>query len=300
MSPSIELKPLDEQVVVITGASSGIGLATAALAAERGAKVVLAARSERTLDEVVKAIEEEGGEAIAVRTDVARREEMERLASRAVERFDRIDTWVNDAGVSIYGRLDEVREEDSRRMFDTNFWGVVNGSLAALPHLRERGGAIINLGSEVSEAYVSLQGMYAASKHAVKGFTEVLRVELQELDEAPISVTLVQPTATDTPFPQNARNYMDEEPKLPTPQIDPFDVAETILEAAVSPTRDAKVGAMARVNTAMAKVVPGLADKIAGLQAQRQQHDEPPREPEGTLYAAGESGRTHGVGGRTE
>jgi short-subunit dehydrogenase len=297
---SISLKPLDEQVLVITGASSGIGLATAGLAAERGAKVVLAARSEQTLERVVQTIEEEGGEAIAVQADVADRKQVEALAERAIERFGRIDTWVNDAAVSIYGRLDEVSEEDSRRMFDINFWGVVHGSLAALPHLRREGGALINLGSEVSEAVVPLQGMYTASKHAVKGFTDALRVELQEVDDAPVSVTLVQPTATDTPFPQNARNYMDEEPKLPSPQIDPFDVAEAILDAAVDATPRTKVGAMAKVNVAVANTLPGLAGKIASMQAERQQYDEPPRDPAGTLFAAGESGRTHGTGPREE
>jgi NADP-dependent 3-hydroxy acid dehydrogenase YdfG len=127
-------------VIVITGASSGIGLATAESAARKGAKLVLAARSEQTLNESARRINEAGGEAIAVVCDVASREQVERVADAAVKRFGRIDTWINDAGVSIYGRLDEVCEEDSRRLFDTNFWGVVNGSLAALPHLKRHGG----------------------------------------------------------------------------------------------------------------------------------------------------------------
>src|SRR5581483_10918741 len=131
----------------------------------------------------------------------------------------------------LYGRLDEVSEEDSRRLFDINFWGVVNGSLAALPHLKTQGGALINLGSEVSDAYVPLLGMYTATKHAVKGFTDSLRVEIEEVDKAPISITLIQPTAVDTPFPQHARNYMDREPKLPSPKIAPEDVANAILDA---------------------------------------------------------------------
>jgi short-subunit dehydrogenase len=207
---------------------------------------------------------------------------------------------VNNAGVSIYGRLDAISEEDSRRLFDTNFWGVVNGSLAALPHLQKQGGALINVGSEVSDAVVPLQGMYSASKHAVKGFTDALRVELEDMDHAPVVVTLIQPTAVDTPFPQHARNYMPREPKLPTPQIDPEEVAEAILDAAIDPTRTRKVGMMAKVNTAMAKAVPALADKMAAKQADRQQYDEPPREPAGTLYTPGESGRIHGSGGKTK
>lgn len=295
---SVKLKPLDQQVIVITGASSGIGLATAEAAAEKGAKLVLTARSERTLEEVAALVNESGGEAIAVAADVGDRSQVERVAAAAIERFGRIDTWVNDAGVSIYGRLDEVTEEDSRRLFDTNFWGVVNGSLAALPHLLAQGGALINVGSEVSDAVVALQGMYTASKHAVKGFTDALRVELEDMDHANIVVTLIQPTAVDTPFPQHARNYMPREPKLPTPLIDPASVAAAILDAAEDPTRERKVGMMARVNTTMAKAVPALADRMAALQADRQQYNEPPRDPSGTLYTPGESGRTHGSGGR--
>ena len=184
-------------------------------------------------------------------------------AREAVEHFGRIDTWVNNAGVSIYGRLDEVSDADSRRLFDTNFWGVVNGSLAALPHLKARGGSLINVGSEVSEAVVPLQGIYTASKHAVKGFTDALRVEIEELDKALVSITLIQPTAVDTPFPHHARNYMEREPKLPTPMINPEQVAEAILKAATEGGRDVKVGAMAVVNTAISKLMPSLGDKMS-------------------------------------
>ncbi|MEA2603480.1 MAG: hypothetical protein QOF89_4472 [Acidobacteriota bacterium] len=292
----LKLKPLDEQVIVITGASSGIGLATAEAAAKEGAKLVLASRSAHTLEEVVQRINSDGGEAIHVVADVADRQQLEQVAEAAIRRFGRIDTWINDAGLSIYGRLDEVRDEDSRRLFDVNFWGVVYGSLVALPYLKREGGALINVGSEVSDAVVPLQGMYSASKHAVKGFTDALRVEIEEIDKAPVSITLIQPTAVDTPFPQHAKNYMDQEPKLPTPMIDPEDVAEAILKAAAKPERDVKVGSMSKLNTTVAKVAPGLGDKMSALQADRQQYDELPRHPEGTLYKPGESGQTHGSG----
>ena len=294
---AVSLKPLDQQVIVITGASSGIGLATAEAAAKEGARLVLASRSGQTLDQVCQRIKDNGGQAIYVIADVADRQQVQRIAESALQKFGRIDTWINDAGLSIYGRLDEVGEEDSRRLFDINFWGVVNGSLVALPHLKREGGALINVGSEVSEAVVPLQGMYSASKHAVKGFTDALRVEVEEIDEAPVSITLIQPTAVDTPFPQHARNYMDEEPKLPTPQIEPEKVAEAILKAAVKHERDVKVGAGAVLNTTLGKIAPGLGDKMAAKQADRQQYHEPPRNPEGTLYKAGEEGRTHGSGG---
>jgi short-subunit dehydrogenase len=293
---ALSLKPLNQQVIVITGASSGIGLATAVAAAEEGAKLVLTSRSQDTLEELAQRINANGGEAIAVVADVADRQQVQRVAEAAISRFGRIDTWINDAGLSIYGRLDEVSEEDSRRLFDINFWGVGNGSLAALPHLKTAGGALINVGSEVSDAVVPLQGMYAASKHAVKGFNDALRVETEEVDKAPVSITLIQPTAVDTPFPEHARNYMDQEPKLPTPMIEPSQVAEAILGAAQKPERYVKVGAMSKMNTTMAKLAPALGDKMSAMQADRQQRDEMPRDPQGTLYKPGEAGRIHGEG----
>ena len=291
---AVHHKPLDQQVMVLTGASSGIGLCTAILAAERGARLVLVARSEDTLQSLVSQIESNGGEAIYVVADVADREQMLHVAQAAVDQYGRIDTWVNDAGVSSYSRLDKISEADSRRIFDTNFWGVVNGSLIALPYLRKQGGALINLGSEVSEEVAPLQGMYAASKHAVKGFTDALRIEIELLDKSPVSITLIQPTAVNTPFPHNAKNYMDKEPKLPTPMIDPQRVAEAILKAATDGGRDVKVGMMAIVNTSASKFLPSLGDRMAAMQAGRQQEDAPPRNPEGTLYKAGHAGRIYG------
>jgi len=292
---SLSLKPLDQQVIVITGASSGIGLATALAAAHQGASVVLAARSKQTLDDIAAQIAADGGQAIAVQADVGNRADVEAIAEAAVTRFGRIDTWINDAGVAIYGRLDEVADEDSQRLFQTNFWGVVHGSLVALPHLKRNGGALINIGSEVSDAAVPLQGMYTASKHAVKGFTDALRIEL-DADEAPISVTLIQPTAVDTPYPEHARNYLSQEPKLPSPMIEAEKVASAILDAATDPTRSTKVGTMSVLNTTMAKLMPALSDAMAKMQMGRQQRKEPPHSREGTLYQAGECGRTKGRG----
>ena len=293
---TISLKPLREQVIVNTGASSGIGLATAAAAVQRGAAVVMAARSAQTLADISTRLSSHlGTKAIAVQADVGDREQVERIAKAALDAFGRIDTWINNAGVSVYGRVDEVSDEDHERLLRTNFWGVVYGSLVALPHLRVRGGALINVGSEASEAAVPLQVMYSASKHAVKGFTDGLRVEL-EADQAPVSVTLIQPTAVDTPYPEHAGNYLSEEPKLPTPMIDPEKVADAILDAATSPKRDVKVGVMASVNTLTAKLMPRVGDAMSKRQMGRQQRAEPPHASKGTLYDAGHSGRTRGRG----
>jgi len=297
-----KLKKLPDQVIVIIGASSGIGLATAEEAARRNAKLVIAARSGRAIQELAQRINAEGGEAIAVECDVADHAQVEQVAAAAVERFGRIDTWVNVAGLGMYGRLDETEEQDARRLFDINFWGVVNGSLAALPHLKVAGGALINVGSEVSDAYPPLLGMYAASKHAVKGYTDALRVEIEQVDQSPISITLIQPTAVNTPFPQHARNFTAQEPKLPDPMIEPEQVATAILDAAENPTRDKTVGAMALVNTVVSKLIPSVADKLAAKQVDRQHYDEPPRHPAGALRESSEQvglvGRLHGTGGR--
>lgn len=287
-------KAIQDQVIVVTGASSGIGLATAVAAAQRGAAVALLARSAETLRDVVEEINAGGGRALAIPTDVGDIDAVQAAARAVATEFGRVDTWVNNAGVSIYGMLENTNLDDARRLFDTNFWGVVHGSLCALPHLRANGGVLINVGSEVSEAVVPLQGVYAASKHAVKGFTDTLRVELENVEDANVCVVLIQPTAVDTPFPEHARNTMPREPKLPTPQIDPEQVADAILHAAEKGGRDVKVGAMARVNTATSHLFPRLADRMSAKQAQRQQRDEAPRNPMGTLYTPGEAGRIHG------
>lgn len=293
---SDDRRSVDEQVIVITGASSGIGLATTLAAARQGARVVAAARSVQTLDAIVERIRADGGEALAVTADVGAPEDVERVAREAARAFGRIDTWVNNAGVGIFGRIDDTRLDDARRVFDTNYWGVVHGSLTALPYLRESGGTLITVGSEASEEVIPLQGIYTASKHAVKGFTDALRLEL-EADGSPVKVVLIQPTAVDTPFPEHAANYLDQEPKLPTPMIDPEKVATAILDAAIDPTNWVKVGAMAKLNTIMSKLVPALGEEMAKLQIGRMQRDEPPHDgPEGYLYRASESGRIHGRG----
>jgi len=300
---AVKLKKLADQVMVITGASSGIGLATAEAAAKKGARLVLAARSGGALDDLANRINAEGGEAVSVVCDVTDRDQVDRLAEAAVARFGRIDTWVNNAGIGMWGRLDETDTDEAKRLFDVNFWGVVNGSLAALPRLKEQGGALINVGSEVSDAYLPLQGMYSATKHAMKGYTDALRVEIEDVDKAPVSITLIQPTAVDTPFPQHARNFTDREPMLPKPMIEPKQVADAILHAAEHPTRDKAVGAGSLINTVMASVAPALADRQLAKMADQMHYDEPPRNPDGALHGAsanstGVVGQTHGTGGK--
>jgi short-subunit dehydrogenase len=296
----MDRRPVGEQVIVIAGASSGIGLATATAAADAGACVVIAARSSGALDDIARELGASGdGDVVAVTCDVRDRAQVEVLARTATDCFGRIDTWVNVAGIGMYGRLEDTPEEDARALFDTNFRGIVNGSLVALPYLRRSGGVLINLGSEVSEAAIPLQGMYVASKHAVKGFNDALRVEVEQVEDASVAVVLIQPTAVDTPFPQHARNLMEVEPTLPSPMIDPGRVASAILAAAVDPSRSAKVGAIAHVDTAIAKLMAALGDRLAARQHDRQRLDAPARHRAGALdqpsEATGVVGQTHGA-----
>lgn len=249
-------KPLNEQVLVITGATSGIGLVTARMAVSRGARVLLVSRNEKALRRLAKEL---GENARYCTADVANESELRKCAGQAVEAFGGFDTWINNAGVSIYGNLEDVAEEDSRRLFDTNFWGTVNGSLVAAKHLTGHGGTIINIGSTLSDRAIPIQGMYCASKHAVKGFTDALRMEL-EAQEAPIQVTLVKPAAIDTPYKEHAKNYLDVEPKNPAPVYAPETVAETILHCAENPVRDVFVGAGGKMLSAMGDHAPRLTD----------------------------------------
>ena len=256
---SIKLKPIAEQVIVITGASSGIGLATARMAAKRGAKLVLAARSKGALDDLAREITEAGGQAIAVLTDVAKAEDISALAKAAIDRFGGFDTWVNDAGTGMYGRLEDIPVEDMRKLFDVNVWGTVMGSQEALKHLRVRGGALINLGSVESDRAIGVQGPYSASKHAVKAFTDEFRVGIEEAG-APVAVTLIKPGAIDTPFPVNAKNYLETEPQHVPPVYAAETVADAILHCAATPTRDIYVGSGAKIMSAMGHWAPGLTD----------------------------------------
>lgn len=256
-----KLKPIADQILVITGASSGIGLATAKMAVAKGARVVLAARSQAALDDVTCNLNHDGLRAVCVNADVTSEKDVERIAAQAIETFGGFDTWVNNAGVTIFGKLLDVPVEDQKRLFETNYWGVVYGSLTAARHLQLRGGAIINVGSTLSDQAIPIQGGYSASKHAVKGFTEALRMELEE-DGAPISVTLVKPSAINTPYTEHGKNYLRVEPKPPAPVYAPELVAEAILHCAEHPVRDIFVGGAGKALSVANKYAPRLVDKV--------------------------------------
>jgi short-subunit dehydrogenase len=289
----VQLKPLTDQVIVITGASSGIGLATARLAARNGARLVLAARSGADLAQLVEEFAAQGCQAASVEVDVADQAQVRRIAQVAVERFGGFDTWINNAGVSVYGDCLTVPVEDMRRVFETNVWGVVHGSRVACEHLLQRGGALINLGSEVSDKAVPLQGIYSASKHAVKGWTDALRMELEQRG-APISVTLIKPGPIDTPYTQHAKNYLADKPTHAPPVYTPESVAEAILYAARTPVRDLFVGGGARMVAAMDHWAPRLTDRVVGRVVSRGTHSGRPVTGGDALYDAGGGLRERG------
>lgn len=256
-----KFKPLHQQTIVITGASSGIGLATAEMAAKKGARVVISSRNFEDLEKIAEKLNARGGNVLPVKADVTKYTDLEGLAVQAVAAFGPIDTWVNNAGGSIYGPLLEIPEQEERALFEMNFWSIRNGCHIAVGSMRERGGVIINLGSEVSDRSIPLQGMYAATKHAIKAYTDALRIELEH-DRVPIAVSLIRPTAVNTPFPDHAVNHLrNGEPSLPDPTLHPDYVAKAILECAEKPKRDVYVGLPSRMASIMEFFMPRVTDK---------------------------------------
>ncbi|MBD2767842.1 SDR family oxidoreductase [Hymenobacter sp. BT664] len=271
------LKKLSDQVMVITGASSGIGLVTARLAAQKGARLVLAARSEDALRQLTHEITAAGGQAIYVVADVSQPAEVHGIAQAAIQQFGGFDTWVNDAGVSIYGKVEQTPVEDMRKLFDTNVWGLIYGSLEAVQHLKARGGSLINIGSILSETTAILQTIYSASKHAVKGFTDGLRMEL-EMDGTPVAVSLVKPGAIDTPYPEHAKNYLDREPQHAPPAYAPDLVARAILHCAETGQPEVTIGGGGKLISALNHYAPRLTDKfMEKVFAKQEQSKRPPR-----------------------
>jgi NAD(P)-dependent dehydrogenase (short-subunit alcohol dehydrogenase family) len=273
----IELKPLNQQVVAVVGASSGIGRAAALEFARRGAKLVVAARSQSGLASLVDDISRLGGEAIAVPADVANFEQVKAIADKTVECYGRLDTWVHLAATSVMARFEQMTPEEFKRVIDVNLLGQVYGAMAALPHLKREGrGALIHVTSVEAHRSLPLQSAYASSKHGVEGFLDSLRVELNH-DGIPISVTNVMPATINTPFYNKSRTKLGVKPTGIPPYYQPELVAEAILHVAEHPMRDIIVGDAGWVLDLVQKASPQIADTLLQLFAIEGQHTKEPK-----------------------
>jgi len=234
-------KPLSEQVVVVTGASSGLGRAVATRAGARGAKVVVAARNEDGLAGAVREIEEAGSEALAVPVDVVDLEANRELVRRAVERFGRIDTFVANAMVTVYAEAHRLEPEELRRVVDVNFFGAVNGYWAALAHLRESRGTFLHVSSALAYRGIPLQAAYCSSKAAARTFFESARVELEK-EDAGVAVSLVLPGAINTPQFDRDRQKIGYQPQPVPPIYEPEPFAQAVLHCCEHPIRELPIG----------------------------------------------------------
>jgi short-subunit dehydrogenase len=275
---------ISDTVAVITGASSGIGRATALrLAGEQGT-VVLASRQADALQEVARECRERGGRALAVPTDVTDETQVQNLARQAIEAFGRIDVWLNDAAVTALGRFEAVPVEAFRQVIETNFFGYVHGARAVLPYFREQGhGTLINVASVVSRVGGPYATAYAASKAAILGFSDSLRMELR--DTSGIQVCSVLPATIDTPLFQHAANFAGRAVRAMPPVYAPEEVAEAIADLIRHPRREVTVGNAGRM-IALRNLAPmALSERLLASKVERRHfQDRPSGHSPGNLF----------------
>lgn len=258
---------IDDSVVVLTGASSGIARAAALAFARRGASVVLAARSTESLEQVADDCERAGGRALAVCTDVGDESAVQALAARAQQAFGRIDVWVNAAAVIVYGEFERIPSDTYRQVLETNLLGQIHGARAALPYFRaQRGGTLVNVGSvwgSISSPYVSA---YSVSKFGVRALSEALQQELRSHpDTRAIRVCTIEPPSVDTPIFRHAARYTDRAPQPVPLTIDPSRAVRAILLSVQRPRLRRIVGGWARFLESGHAVAPGLFNRLAPL-----------------------------------
>ena len=287
-------KKLSEQIIVITGASSGIGLCTAEQAAAKGAKLVLVSRNEQALKEICDRLNAEEEISTYVVADVGKEEEVQRIADAAIERFGRFDTWINNAGVLAYSELGDLPTGDHKRIFQTNYWGTVYGSQVAQAHFKQHqdGGVIINIASINAQMPVPILGAYSASKAAVKAYSDVLRMELSH-EKAPIAVTVVMPSGVSTPISEHAPSYTGDEGKVMPPLYDPTLVAEAILTAAQKNIRDVTVGEAGKLGIMAWTMLPSVMGKFVGWMLPKAQSTGEEPTQNNNLYSPGKDGQVY-------
>jgi NAD(P)-dependent dehydrogenase (short-subunit alcohol dehydrogenase family) len=275
-------KPLDEQVMVVTGASSGVGRAIARAAGARGAKVVVAARGEDGLAAAVEEIERAGSQALAVPCDVAEQEQNEELVRRALERFGRIDTFVANAIVTVYAEVEDLEPDELRRVMDVNFFGVAYGFWASLPALKESRGTFLHVSSALAYRGIPLQAAYCSSKAAARTFLESARVELQK-HRYDVAVSLVLPGAVNTPQFDRDRQKLGKQPQPVPPIYEPEPYAEAVLRCAEKPIRELPVSWGAQKLLWGQKLSPRAGDLVLrriGWKNQHTREDKPVDSPD--------------------
>ena len=275
-----------DSVIVITGASTGIGRASALKLARLGATVVVTSRREDVLHALAGRCERLGGKALAIAADVTDQEAIQSLTRRVIEKFGRIDVWVNNAAVTLFARFEQAPLEAFRRVIETNFFGYVHGARAVLPYFREQGnGILINIASGVGKIGSPYISAYAASKSAVIGLSSSLRMELQ--DAPGIRVCTVLPAAIDTPLYQHAANFTGRAVKPIAPIYQPEDVARALVRLVRHPRREVVVGKAAKAGLFIHTVAPNLTESVFAKRVEREHfQDRPAPRSEGNLFNA--------------
>lgn len=277
-------RPIDQSVVVITGASSGIGRAAALAFAKRGATVVLGARREDALRELAAECQRIGGRALPVLTDVTHEGSVRHLARTAVDNCGRIDTWINNAAVTMFARCEEGPAESYRRVIETNLLGYFYGARASLPVFREQGGGVlINISSVVGKLGQPYTSAYTATKYAIRGLSQSLRQELRDVPN--IHVCTVLPASTDTPLFQHAANYTGRAIKPTSPIYSAQQVAAAIINMAEEPRHEITVGNAGVAIDLLQRLAPTLAERLYAAQVEKDHFQDQPANPtEGNLF----------------
>lgn len=277
----MKLKPVDEQVVVVFGASSGIGREAAMQFAERGAKVVAAARGRDALESLAQDIRMRGGICAPMVADATDWAQVKAVADDAARRFGRIDTWVQAAAVSVYAPFQQTEPAEFKQIIDVNLTGAAYGAKAALPYLKESQGSLIMITSVEAVQAIPFHSAYAASKHGLRAMTEVIRMEL-EAEGAAVNVTNIMPSSINTPFFDNAKTKLGVKPRGVPPVYEPDVVARAILYAAEHPTRELAAGGAGKAFILLKRVSPWLADqtmKLAAIPLQKTKEAKGPDAP---------------------
>jgi NAD(P)-dependent dehydrogenase (short-subunit alcohol dehydrogenase family) len=287
----MKLRPLDEQVVVLFGASSGIGRETALHFAAAGANVVAVGRRQAALDSLAQDIRMSGGICVPLVAEVSDFAQVKRVADDTVQRFGRLDTWVQLAAVSLYAPFEQHEPDEFHRIIDVNLVGAAYAAKAALPHLKASGGALIMVTSVEAVQAIPFHAAYAASKHGLRAMTEVIRMELAA-EDAPVSVTNIMPSSINTPFFDLAKTKLGVKPRGVPPVYEPDVVARAILFAAVHPSRDLVAGGAGKSFVVLKRLSPSISDRLmswAGFALQKTREEKGPDAPN-NLFAPVEGG----------